>query len=414
MVNVNRWNIGSAVETGLCIRGIKGSCRAAGHLAGVGLLVLIGTGCADIIGALDPCATQGACEVDGVSLVFDDLSPDAKMIQEINKQVVSAGSAITVKYTIRNRGSEVSAETGADFYVSGYYSATNRSVTINSLRPGGTASGTITLTLPRDAYGDRVVRGEISGTRTDRPLLIEWPDLISQVELLAEEKQVGTNLGVVVRVQNRSHVAPAPASTAGMCVAGSQSACQTGFEPVRLSVPDLAPGQVWVDTISLELPLTALAWPDVARNRFIGVTANLLSSFEEERTDNNWASRAFVALPNLEKACQVTPITLGNAVSGTLVPTGCPLYVASSPATLYRFDGTANTRYILELTSDLRETWQLDVLTPRGTSIVSRTSTSTAPQFDFTTTSAGTFYLAISSYWGHSTGQQFSVRLTQP
>lgn len=380
-------------------------------------LVLSMGGCDKVASAVDPCSNERACEVDGVDLIIDNATLDAKVISEINKPVVPVGSTVEVSYRILNRGRESSSATVLKVCLnSASCSSMTKSVDIPVLKPGNTSSGKVILVLPDDHVGDYGIRLAVDGySRNNQTvdLLIEQPNLVTAINVLAEEAQVGTDVPAVITIKNEAYVASAAESTARICLRNYGDKCYEQYAPSDIKTSALEAGSIQIDTISFLLPLSALVLPD------IGTTHELMACADANDTtggSSDCAAKGFTALPNLDLACSVVDIAPGQTHSGTLTATDCDLN-ASGKSDLYRFESEVNGRFVVDVT-DFASSQNIDyvglyVITPRGAVVAESPSWLAAgDSFTFAVGQAGTYYLAVNTRRDVN-GQTYSIRFTQ-
>lgn len=380
--------------------------------------------CDKVAETLDPCAGEHACEIDGVDLIVSEISLNVPTVSELNKPVVPVGATIEVSYAILNRGSENS--TVADFDVclggSSGWTSIKKSVEIPALKPGEGKNGKIELVLPQDAMGDWAVVVRTDYSDSDRfnnsdqvDFLIEGPDLIATMSPLADEVQVGTEIPVVITVKNQAYVASAEESTAHICV-GYGNSCDQGFDPVQVKTQSLKAGGVQVDTIPFLVPLSVLYWHDEARSTELAVCADTHGTVSEGGAgkNNNCTQRPFTVLPNLDLACNVGDIAPGQTRSGTITAADCDgLKATRSETDLYKFTAAANEGFIVDIeefssTEGYSDEIYFDVLTARG---ILLSGTRSGATHTFTVGQAGTYYLAVSTYYS-ARGQTYTFKFS--
>lgn len=384
-------------------------------------LILGMAGCDKVAETLDPCAGERACEVDGVDVIVDKASLDANVVPEINKPAVPVGGTVEVSYTLLNRGKERSEATSLQVCLGDcvYNDPVRKSVDIPALKPGETVSGTVKLVLPDDQYGDWSVQLEVydkSRNKKDLSLLIERPNLLATLSLLAEEAQVGTDVKAVVTVKNQAYVAGAPKSTSRVCLQGYSyytPTCYEQFAFVDVETRALQAGATQVDTIAYPLAVSALDYPDRVLEHKLMVCGDVHGSTGGEQS---CVDKPFTTLPNFDLACNVGDIVPGQTHSGTITAAKCDLYVADK-VEMVKFTAPANTSYAVDLT-DLASSISGDrasvyILTPRGAVIAEEISLYEGDTFTFTIGQAGTYYLAITSWYG-AYGQTYTIHFTQP
>lgn len=389
----------------------------AGHrsllVAWVALALALGMGgCDKVTNALDPCSGERACEVDGVDLIIENATLDAAVISEINKPAVPVGAKVEVSYKVLNRGSESSSATILRTCLDGTCSSTG----ISELKPGEAASGNVTLVLPNNLDGDHGIWLAVDGYPQNHQtidLLIERPRLVTAIDVLAEEVQVGTDVPAVITIKNNAYVASAAESTARVCLRSIGTSCLSQHPPVDTKTPELEPGGTRVDTLSFLLPLSALYWPDVAESHELLVCADANDSSEGS---SDCAANGFTALPNLDLACGAGDIAPELTRSGTLTSTDCYLHAPGNNSDLYRFESEANGRFVVEVVdfaSSFSDGLYLYVVTPRGAIVASTSSyLSAGTSFTFTVGQAGVYYLVVSPLYS-ANGQTYSIRLDQ-
>lgn len=359
-------------DTGL--RSHRGGSREKRGLGMIALLLLTTTAAcdevSDVIGSEDPCDREGACEVDGVGFVFDELSTDAYYAEDMNRAVASSGSSVEVTYDIRNRGDETSGRRELQLGLAGALSTTGRTVDIEPLEPGESQRSSIEIVIPEDRAGDRDLRAQIRGARTskDLGLRVEDPDLQASLEALESEVRVAEEVTAVVGVSNEAYVTEAPSSRTEVCLLEPRrDRCREGRDWDRLETPALAPGEEWSDTIQVHLPTADLADPAESEQWEMMATANVNERFPEMNSENNSSKDSFVALPNLPEACPIEGhLEVGDRTTGTLDPSACDLS-SQRDVTLYEIDLSEGEEYAVTLEKPEDLTFHLKVISNLGT-----------------------------------------------
>ena len=394
------------------------------------ITALMITGCDDVMGVIDPCSRDGACEVEGVSFVVDELNTNGTLIQDVNRRFLPAGSELEVGYVIRNRGSESSD--AVDFRMclstgrNGVCSDLRQVVSTGSLSPGERATGTLRFNVPNTVSGERNVVAYLIQRRSQaelrEPVVLELPDFETEVALNVGEAPAGEPLQLEVTVRNTAFVATAPPSTSGACLTtGTTPRCLSDQGMQFFDVPELAPGGTWTDTVPFVTPLSALAFPDDRTNRRVSVQANANQSVTEQSTSRNWAHAQYTVYPNLDMSCDVVPVEVGATSSGMLTPGGCDLRW-NRGVNVYRTELVEGRAYSFRIASrdDTAIRWSGLVLDQRGTRItqfvagLSSTRT-TERSLDFTPTSSGVHYFVV----GHGTvsrpsaGEQYQMTVVE-
>ena len=399
--------------------------RGGGAAIGTILLLLLLSACDDVLGIIDPCAKDGACEVDGISFVVDELETNAMLISDLNRYFIPAGSELEIQYAIRNRGDETSAAEEVQICLSTgtgtSCSQLTRSVVVDPLGPGDIAAGTLTFDLPSDVSGRRNAVARVSHRShsvSSREVTIERPDFHSEISLLEPEARAGELAMMQVEIRNAAHVADAPVSRAGACLSwGSNPQCLSGHELEMFDVPALRSGDIWTDTVPYRIPLAALQYPDDVTNRRLSVRANANDAIDEGSTSQNWAHADLTVLLNLDLACPVTELTEGEPVAGTLTSAGCDLRWMSG-VNVYRMEVEEGQLYRLQIESadGAAHRWSGLVLSRRGTQITELTTHSQTTQrdIDFASAHSGIYHVVVghgSRNFHPSNGQQYHVRV---
>lgn len=393
----------------------------------VGAAFVLG-GCDDILGVIDPCSKDGACEVEGISFVVDELSTNGTMIEALNRRVLEAGSEMVISYRVRNRGDQASNAQELRICVAGGFGCSDLSQRINldPMDPGDRVSGSVTFNLPSTLSGTREVRAMVnhsSHSRTTEEVTFELPDFRSELRVLEGEVPAGEHVPAEVTIRNETHVATAPPSRAGLCLSERISPrCLSGHDLQGFDVPALAAGETWTDTIQYAIPMAALAFPDDRTNRRLSVLANANEAVSEGSTNYNWAHASFTVWPNLDKGCAVTDISPGQEVSSTLNPTGCDLRW-NRGADVYRLEVEAGRLYRFQIKSDDENEyrWSGLVLSHTGTEIasfVANTSSSRTTHriIDFTAVESGTYHVVVGYAWSTQlpSGQPYRMSVVHP
>lgn len=396
------------------------------------ITALMITGCDDVMGVIDPCSRDGACEVEGVSFVVDELNTNGTLIQDVNRRFLPAGSELEVGYVIRNRGSESSD--AVDFRMclstgrNGVCSDLRQVVSTGSLSPGERATGTLRFNVPSTVSGERNVVAYLIQRRSQaelrEPVVLELPDFETEVALNVGEAPAGEPLQLEVTVRNTAFVASAPPSTAGACLTTGTTTsprCLSDQGMQFFDVPELAPGGTWTDTVPFVTPLSALAFPDDRTNRRVSVRANANQSVTEQSTSRNWAHAQYTVYPNLDMSCDVIAVEVGATSSGMLTPNGCNLRW-NRGVNVYRAELVEGRAYSFRIASqdDTPTNWSGLVLDGRGTQITQvacrwNCVRTTERALDFTPNSSGVHYFAVgfSTSSLPSAGQLYRMRVVE-
>ena len=386
------------------------------------------TGCDDVMGVIDPCSRDGACEVEGVSFVVDELTSNGTLIQDVNRRFLPAGSELEIGYVIRNRGSESSE--AVDFRIclstgrNGVCSDLRQVVSTGSLSPGERATGTIRFNVPNTVSGERNVVAYWIQRRNQaelrEPVVLELPDFQADVALSVGEAPAGEPLQLEVTVRNTAFVSSAPSSRAGACLTGgTPPRCLFDQGMQYFDVPGLAPGEAWTDTIPFVTPLAALAFPDDRTNRRVSVQANANQSVTEQSTSRNWDHAQYTAYPNLDMSYDVVSIEVGAISSGMLTPGGCGLRW-NRGVNVYRTELVEGRAYSFRISSqdDTPRYWSGLVLDGRGTQVTQYSNIVRASEraLDFTPNSSGVHYLVVgygNVHWHSSAGQLYDATVVE-
>lgn len=398
------------------------------------LALIIVAGCDDIMGVIDPCSVDGACEVEGVSFVVDELSPSATYDADENRHYIASGETLEVDWVVRNRGDETSAEQTMSVCVTAMGTGTGgsctdfrRSINLGPLGPGERQSGTATFPLSESINGNRLVRATInhrSHTRTTTDLTIEWPRFRGELTLLEGEVKAGEKVPVEIRIHNDTRVTSAPSSRVGMCISefNNNPRCIPGHPMEMKEAPTLGPDEVHVDTVAYSVPAGTLDFPEDTRNRRVSILVNANDAVNAWIPGNGWTHANFTVLPNIDIRCGVTDLQVGERASGSLNPTGCDLRW-NRGVDIYRVEVTAGQPYQMRIESADGEEyrWAGLVLDPGAQEVASfrsrlNSSRTTERALSFTPATDGVHYVVV-GYGGvqnHPSGQPYDLRVVMP
>ena len=398
------------------------------RLLSMALLVLLLSACDDIMGVIDPCSVDGACEVEGISFVVDQLSLSAMHDADENRNYIASGTPLEVSYVVRNRGDETSMERTMTLCITpGSTGSTgcttySRSINLGPLDPGERQSGTVTFPLSEDINGDRSVRATInhrSHSQTTENITIEWPRFRGDLTILQGEVRAGETLPVEIRIHNDTRVKVAPSSRAGLCITPVNLRRCLEAHPMEMKeIPGLEAGGVHVDTVTYTVPAGTLEFPEDTRNRTLSLLVNANDAVNAWIPGNGWTSANFSVLPNIDIRCGITDLQVGAMDSGSLNPTGCDLRW-NRGVNIYRVDVQAGQPYQMRIESSDGEAyrWSGLIMDPSAGEVASLIHWAVTLErvIPFTPSVSGSHYVVVGygTVNRHPSGQPYRLTVVE-
>jgi len=282
------------------------------------------------------------------------IGPDLVVASFTVPTTAAAGAAISVTDTVKNQGGGDAAASSTSFYLSGDGTLGSGDVLLGhravpDLGPGGTNTGSTTLTIPATtavgayfvlaiADGDMAVAETLETNNSTARSVQIGGDLVISAFLAPSTAGPGSTIAVSDTTKNQGAAAtPESVTRFYLSVNSLLDAGDTALDGSR-TVPELAPGALSSGSTSLTIPPTVVAGP-----YYLLAKADADNAIAETQENNNVSARAIQIGSDLVVPALTVPAKAAAGAPVTISDTTANQGAGAAAATTTRFYLSANS-----------------------------------------------------------------------